>query len=76
MRADVSDPAAVSALFDTAEEAFGGVDVVVNAAGIMGPPVPLADLDFETLDRILRVNVRGTFAVAQQAARRLRRAAP
>ncbi|MEU4537784.1 SDR family oxidoreductase [Streptosporangium sp. NPDC023825] len=73
VRADVSDPAAVSALFDTAEEAFGGVDVVVNAAGIMGPPVPVADLDFEALDRILRVNVRGTFAVAQQAARRLRR---
>ncbi|WP_440103040.1 SDR family oxidoreductase [Streptosporangium sp. H16] len=73
VRADVSDPAAVSALFDAAEEAFGGVDVVVNAAGIMGPPVPLADLDFETLDRILNVNVRGTFAVAQQAARRLRR---
>lgn len=73
VRADVSDPAAVSALFDTAEEAFGGVDVVVHAAGIMGPPVPLVDLDFETLDRILNVNVRGTFAVAQQAARRLRR---
>ncbi|WP_344918652.1 SDR family oxidoreductase [Streptosporangium oxazolinicum] len=73
VRADVSDPAAVSALFDTAEEAFGGVDVVVHAAGIMGPPVPVADLDFETLDRILSVNVRGTFAVAQQAARRLRR---
>ncbi|WP_440073211.1 SDR family oxidoreductase [Streptosporangium sp. OZ121] len=73
VRADVSDPAAVSALFDTAEEAFGGVDVVVHAAGIMGPPVPVADLDFEALDRILRVNVRGTFAVAQQAARRLRR---
>ncbi|MFB9676291.1 SDR family oxidoreductase [Streptosporangium vulgare] len=73
VRADVSDPDAVSALFDTAEETFGGVDVVVHAAGIMGPPVPVADLDFEALDRILRVNVRGTFAVAQQAARRLRR---
>ncbi|MGJ6962033.1 SDR family oxidoreductase [Streptosporangium sp. G11] len=73
VRADVSDPDAVSALFDTAEEAFGGVDVVVHAAGIMGPPVPVADLDLETLDRILHVNVRGTFAVAQQAARRLRR---
>ncbi|WP_329083418.1 SDR family oxidoreductase [Streptosporangium sp. NBC_01469] len=73
VRADVSDPAAVSALFDTAEETFGGVDVVVHAAGIMSPPVPVADLDFEALDRVLRVNVRGTFAVAQQAARRLRR---
>src|SRR5690349_8394085 len=67
VRGDISDPAAVAALFDTAEETFGGVDVVVNAAGIMGPPVPLVDLDLERLDRILQVNVRGTFAVAQQA---------
>ncbi|MFI6453470.1 SDR family oxidoreductase [Streptosporangium amethystogenes] len=73
VRADVGDEQAVAELFDTAEQAFGGVDVVVHAAGIMNPPTPLAELDLDVLDRILRVNVRGTFAVAQQAARRLRR---
>ncbi|MEU0483372.1 SDR family oxidoreductase [Streptosporangium sp. NPDC006013] len=73
VRADVGDTEAVAALFDAAEQAFGGVDVVVHAAGIMNPPTPLAELDLDVLDRILRVNVRGTFAVAQQAARRLRR---
>lgn len=73
VRADVSDTEAVAELFDAAERTFGGIDVVVHAAGIMNPPTPLAELDLDVLDRILRVNVRGTFAVAQQAARRLRR---
>lgn len=73
VRADVSDTEAVAELFDAAERTFGGIDVVVHAAGIMNPPTPLAELNLDVLDRILRVNVRGTFAVAQQAARRLRR---
>ena len=50
---------------------FGGIDVVVNAAGIM-PLAPLADLDLEVLDRVLRSNLRGTFVVAQQSVRRVR----
>ncbi|MDQ1289347.1 MAG: 3-oxoacyl-[acyl-carrier protein] reductase [Actinomycetota bacterium] len=71
VRADVADVAAVTELFDTAERTFGGVDVLVHAAGIM-TLAPTADLDLDDLDRILRVNVRGTFVVDQQAARRLR----
>jgi 3-oxoacyl-[acyl-carrier protein] reductase len=70
--ADVADEEAVSRLFDAAEAAFGGVDVVVNAAGIMSL-APLADLDLDLLDRMLRTNVRGTFVVDQQATRRARR---
>jgi 3-oxoacyl-[acyl-carrier protein] reductase len=69
--ADVADEAAVSGLFDAAETSFGGVDVVVNAAGIMSL-APLADFDLGVLDRMLRTNVRGTFVVNQQAARRVR----
>jgi 3-oxoacyl-[acyl-carrier protein] reductase len=71
VRADVADETAVAALFDTAEETFGGVDVLVNAAGIMAL-APLADLDLSVFDQMLRTNVRGTFVVDQQAARRLR----
>src|SRR6185312_15031569 len=71
VRADVADEVAVGTLFDTAEREFGGVDVLVHAAGIM-PVSPLVDLDLALLDRILRVNLRGTFVVDQQAARRLR----
>jgi 3-oxoacyl-[acyl-carrier protein] reductase len=69
--ADVADEAAVAELFDTAEQAFGGVDTVVHAAGKM-VLAPLVDFDLAALDDMLRVNIRGTFVVDQQAARRLR----
>ena len=72
VQADVADEAAVAAMFDAAEQAYGGVDVVVHAAGIMLLS-PLADLDLADFDRMHRINVRGTFAVDQQAARRVRR---
>ncbi|MFJ1643925.1 SDR family oxidoreductase [Streptomyces sp. NPDC088258] len=68
---DVADETAMTALFDAAEERFGGVDVVVNTAGIM-TLAPLAEMDLDAFDRMHRVNVRGTFVVSQLAARRLR----
>ena len=71
VQADVADETAVAALFDRTEQEFGGVDVVVNAAGIM-PLSPLADLDLEVFDRVVRTNLRGTIVVDQQAIRRLR----
>lgn len=70
-RADVADEADVTALFDEAGQRYGGVDVVVNAAGIM-PLSPLADLDLGEFDQIVRTNLRGTFVVTQQAVRRVR----
>lgn len=71
VRADVADEGAVAALFDRAEQEFGGVDVVVNAAGRLVLS-PIADLDLAALDEMHRTNIRGAFVVAQQAARRLR----
>ncbi|NKE60019.1 SDR family oxidoreductase [Lentzea sp. PSKA42] len=70
-QADVADEVAVAAAFDLAAETFGGVDVVVNSAGIM-PLGTVADMDLEVFDRVQRTNGRGTFVVAQQAARKLR----
>lgn len=72
VKADVSDPDAVSRLFDTAEEAFGGIDVVVNCAGIL-KLATLAEFDDETFDRTMAVNVKGAFNVSRQAARRVRK---
>ena len=69
--ADVANEGAVARLFDQAEQAFGGVDVVINAAGLMSL-APLADFDLAVLDRMHRTNIRGTFVVNQQAARRVR----
>ncbi|WP_230535438.1 SDR family oxidoreductase [Streptomyces albidoflavus] len=71
VRADVTDEHAVAALFDAAEAEFGGVDVVVHAAGRMHL-APVAELDLAILDDLHRTNVRGTFVVVQQAARRVR----
>ncbi|MFC8428271.1 SDR family oxidoreductase [Streptomyces sp. NPDC057253] len=71
VRADVADEHAVAALFDAAEAEFGGVDVVVHAAG-RAHLAPIADLDLAVLDDLYRTNVRGTFVVVQQAARRVR----
>jgi 3-oxoacyl-[acyl-carrier protein] reductase len=70
VQADVADEQAVSALFAAAERELGGVDVVVHAAGRMDL-APLADYDLAVLDEQLRVNVRGTLVVDQQAVRHL-----
>jgi 3-oxoacyl-[acyl-carrier protein] reductase len=69
--ADIADDEEVRALFDAVDDRFGRLDVVVHTAGI-NHPVPLIDLDLADFDAIHRVNVRGTFAVDQQAARRVR----
>ncbi len=71
-QADVAEPEQVKALFDQAEAQFGGVDVVVNTAGIMLLS-PLAELDLDDLDRMHRINIRGTFVVSQFALQRIRR---
>lgn len=68
---DVADSEDMSQAFDAVEGAFGGIDVVVNTAGVMHL-APLVELDLDDLDRVHRTNIRGTFVVAQQAARRLR----
>lgn len=68
---DVAEESDVAALFDAAELRYGGVDVVVNAAGIMRLS-PLIDLDMEVFDRMVHINLRGTFVVDREAARRVR----
>jgi 3-oxoacyl-[acyl-carrier protein] reductase len=71
VRGDVSDELDVQRLFSETSEAFGGVDVVVHAAG---QPVPcrLADCDVAAFDALLRTNVLGTFIVNRQAAQDVR----
>ncbi|GAA1563464.1 SDR family oxidoreductase [Actinomadura kijaniata] len=71
VQADVADEAAVAEMFDAAEKSFGGVDVVVNSAGRLALS-PIADLDLDELDALHRTNIRGTFVMAREAARRVR----
>src|SRR5262245_14530029 len=70
VQADVGKAAEVERLFDEAERAFGPVGVVVNSAGVM-KMLPLATASEEDFDALFTTNVRGTFNVLQQAARRV-----
>jgi 3-oxoacyl-[acyl-carrier protein] reductase len=71
VKADVADETAVAGMFDRAEAELGGVDVVVNVAGRLALST-IADQDLDVLDALHRTNIRGSFVVAQQAARRTR----
>jgi len=70
-QADVSDSAAVARMFDAAEAAYGGVDVLVNNAGIMRLAT-LAETDDQLFDSQVAINLKGTFNTLREAARRLR----
>jgi 3-oxoacyl-[acyl-carrier protein] reductase len=71
VRADVSSPEAVEALFDAAEAAFGPVDVLVNNAGIM-QLATIAEADDAFFDRHVSINLKGVFNGMREAAKRLR----
>jgi NAD(P)-dependent dehydrogenase (short-subunit alcohol dehydrogenase family) len=71
-RADVSDPADVEALFAAVDDALGGLDVLVNNAGIAGPTKRIEDIDIADWRRTVGVNLDGQFYCARLAAPRLR----
>ncbi len=64
---DVSDPAAVTRLFDVATSTLGGLDALVNNAGIAGPTAPCEEVDLRDWERTLAVNLTGQFLCARQA---------
>ncbi len=67
---DVTESASLSALADRAINEFGRLDIWVNNAGIY-PSAPALDVTDELLDHVWKVNVRGTFAGAREAAKRM-----
>ena len=71
VKADISDPTAVRQMFDAAEAAYGGIDVLVNNAGIMALAT-IAETDDASFDRHIAVNLKGTFNTLREAAKRLR----
>ena len=61
----------VAMLFDAASKAFGPIDGVVNNAGIVGPAMPLAEMEVARMRAIIELNVLGALIVAREAARRM-----
>jgi 3-oxoacyl-[acyl-carrier protein] reductase len=70
VQADVANTSDVERLFKVALDTFGGINVVVNCAGIM-PLSPIAGSDLDLFDKVISTNLRGTFVVLGQAARQI-----
>ena len=70
--ADVADDLDVERLFAETTAAFGGIDVVVHAAGSRITATPVAEAGLDEFDALVRINTRATFIVNREAARHLR----
>lgn len=69
VQADISQPDQVSSLVNASEQ-LGGVDIVVNNAGVF-PRVPFFDMTAEDWDRVMSINLRGTFFCTQALTRQM-----
>lgn len=70
-QADVSKPEDVRRMFQSTETTFGGIDVLVNNAGIM-IQAPITDFDDAEFDRVVSINLKGSFNAMREAGKRLR----
>jgi len=71
-KANVAEPSQVAQLFDTAEQAFGPLHIVVNSAGVLDPKyLTLAQTSDEDWDRTFNVNCKGAFLCSREAAKRV-----
>ena len=69
---DIGDDDALAEMFAQLDRDLGGLDILVNNVGIAGETGPVEDLDPDSFDRCLKVNVGGTFRVTRHAVPRLR----
>jgi NAD(P)-dependent dehydrogenase (short-subunit alcohol dehydrogenase family) len=67
--ADISSAADACAIVRLAVRRYGALDLVINNAGILGPRVPIVGYPSREWDRVLRINLSGTFYVSREAAR-------
>src|SRR5229473_2372952 len=73
---DVSDPAAIAALFAAVEATYGRIDLLFNNAGISTRGIPFEDLTFEQWSNVVAVNLTGSFLCAQHAFRMMKSQSP
>ena len=70
--ADVSDPAAVKALFAKVRNTFGRLDLLFNNAGSGTPAIPMEDVSYEQWSKVVGANLTGAFLCAQEAIRMMK----
>ncbi|MGE0861031.1 MAG: glucose 1-dehydrogenase [Gammaproteobacteria bacterium] len=71
VQADVSDPRAVAAMFARLDETWGGIDVLVNNAGVDGARERLWESDPRAWARVIEVNLTGAYLCAREAVARM-----
>jgi glucose 1-dehydrogenase len=71
LEADISDAAAVDSMFGVLDKAWGGIDVLINNAGVDGPRALAWEADVNAWSRVLQINLIGAFHCARAALRRL-----
>lgn len=71
VQADVSDPAAITAMYETVDRTLGPVDALINNAGIVAPSCRVTDLTHDRLRQMFDVNVIGAILVAKEAVLRM-----
>ena len=69
--ADISAPDAVANMFATLDKAWGGIDVLINNAGIDGPRATAWEADIEAWRKVIDINLAGAFLCARQALKRM-----
>lgn len=73
---DVTQPESVSALFDHVEREYGRLDFLFNNAGRGAPAIPLEELDFDTWQQVVNVNLTGVFLCTQAAVKLMKQQSP
>jgi glucose 1-dehydrogenase len=71
IQADVSDPQAVAGMFRQLDQAWGGVDILINNAGIDGVRALAWEADLPLWRKVIEINLFGAFYCAQQALARM-----
>jgi NAD(P)-dependent dehydrogenase (short-subunit alcohol dehydrogenase family) len=69
---DISQPADVETFIEAAVKTLGGIDVLVNNAGVAGPTMPIEDMGLDQWQSVLAVNLTGTFNITRLAIPHLR----